>query len=104
MSQKPQSPDSPLTDIFISYRRGDTKSDARQLETDLEKYFPGRVFRDMHDIEDGADYREVITEKVGKCGALLVLIGRQWLTLTDKDGRRRLDDYDNPVLLLFFPT
>lgn len=92
MTQKPQTPDSPLTDIFISYRRADTKPDARQLETNLEKYFPGRVFRDMHDIEDGADYREVITEKVEKCGALLVLIGRQWLTLTDKDGRRRLDD------------
>ena len=92
MSQNPQTPESPSNDIFISYRRGDTKSDARQLEADLEKYFPGRVFRDMHDIDDGADYRDVITEKVGKCGALLVLIGRQWLTLTDKDGRRRLDD------------
>jgi hypothetical protein len=92
MSQNPQTPDNQLTDIFISYRRGDTKPEARQLETDLEKYLPGRVFRDMHDIDDGADYRDVITEKVGKCGALLVLIGKQWLTLTDKDGKRRLDD------------
>jgi hypothetical protein len=92
MSQNPQTPEGPLTDIFISYRRGDTKPEARQLETDLEKYFPGRVFRDMHDIDDGADYRDVINEKVGKCGALLVLIGRQWLTLTDKEGKRRLDD------------
>lgn len=98
MSQQPQTSDSPLTDIFISYRRGDTKSDARQLETDLEKYFPGRVFRDMHDIDDGADYRQVITERVEKCGALLVLIGREWLTLTDKDGRRRLDDPGDLVL------
>jgi hypothetical protein len=92
MSQNPQTPEGPLTDIFISYRRGDTKPEARQLETDLEKYFPGRVFRDMHDIDDGADYRDVINEKVGKCGALLVLIGRQWLTLADKEGKRRLDD------------
>lgn len=92
MSQNPQTPEGPLTDIFISYRRGDTKPEARQLETDLEKYFPGRVFRDMHDIDDGADYRDVITEKVRECGALLVLIGKQWLTLEGKDGKRRLDD------------
>jgi uncharacterized protein (DUF1330 family) len=92
MSQNPQTPESPLTDIFISYRRGDTKPEARQLETQLEKYFPGRVFRDMHDIDDGTDYRDVINEKVGECGALLVLIGKQWLTLEGKDGKRRLDD------------
>jgi hypothetical protein len=98
MSQNPQTPDDPLTDIFISYRRGDTKPEARQLEADLERYFPGRVFRDMHDIDDGADYRDVIKEKVGKCGALLVLIGRQWLTLTDKEGKRRLDDPNDLVV------
>lgn len=92
MSQNPQTPDAPLTNIFINYRRDDTRANAGRLEADLEKHFPGRVFRDIHDIEAGSDFVVAINDEVGKCGALLVMIGRQWLTLTDKNGKRRLDN------------
>lgn len=92
MSRNPQTPDAPLTNIFINYRRDDTRASAGRLEADLERHFPGRVFRDIHDIEAGSDFVEAINDEVGKCGALLVMIGGQWLTLTDKSGKRRLDN------------
>jgi hypothetical protein len=34
----------------------------------------------------------VISTAVGSCDVLLALIGHQWLTITDEDGQRRLDD------------
>jgi hypothetical protein len=47
----------------------------------------------------GDDFVEVITRAVGSCDVLLALIGDEWLTLTDKHGRRRLDDPDDFVRL-----
>jgi len=43
-------------------------------------------------IELGDDFVEMITRAVGSCDVLLALIGDQWLTITDEDGRRRVDD------------
>ena len=42
---------------------------------------------------------EVITSAVGSCDVLLTLIGNEWLTITDADGQRRLDDPDDFVRL-----
>ena len=39
----------------------------------------------------------MITRAVGSCDVLLALIGEQWLTVIDEDGRRRLDDPDDFV-------
>ena len=50
-------------------------------------------------IQLGDDFVEVITRAVGSCDVLLALIGDQWLTITDQDGRRRLDDPDDFVRL-----
>ena len=93
MSQPHEISDNRLTDIFISYRRSDASGHAGRLERDLSKRFPGRVFMDIHDIEVGKDFTEVISDEVGKCGALLVIIGNEWLNVTDpKTGKRRLED------------
>ncbi|HYH84819.1 MAG TPA: toll/interleukin-1 receptor domain-containing protein, partial [Pyrinomonadaceae bacterium] len=100
MSQKPQSPDNQLTNIFINYRRADTSGHAGRLERDLSKRFPGRVFMDIHNIEVGKDFTEAINDEVGRCGALIVMIGNQWLDITDpKTGKRRLDNPDDFVAL-----
>jgi len=84
--------------IFLSYRREDAAPYARLLQSELREHIPGaRVFMDLDSIEPGLDFAEVIQEAVGSCTVLVALIGRQWATLTDEEGRRRLDNPDDYV-------
>ncbi len=82
--------------IFISYRRDDTEGHAGRLFEDLcERFGRGAVFMDVSGIEPGRDFRRVIETQVASCGVLLAVIGRNWLSVADRDGKRRLDDpYD----------
>jgi hypothetical protein len=86
--------------IFISYRRDDSGGWAGRLYDRLSQHF-GRdnVFMDIDTIEPGLDFVEVIEQAVGSCDALIALIGRQWLTITDTSGRRRLDNAEDFVRL-----
>jgi hypothetical protein len=79
--------------IFMSYRRDETAYPAAWLFDRLARRF-GRdqVFKDVDSIEPGDDFAEVITTAVESCDVLLALIGRQWLTIANQNGRRRLDD------------
>jgi hypothetical protein len=43
-------------------------------------------------IEPGRDFRQALDEQVASCGVLLAIIGRDWLAVQDKTGRRRLED------------
>ena len=84
--------------IFLSYRRADAAPYARLLQFQLRERFPDvRVFMDLDSIEAGLDFAEVIREAVDSCAVLVALIGRQWATLADEEGRRRLDDPDDFV-------
>jgi len=42
---------------------------------------------------------EIRAKAVGTCDALIALIGTQWLTISDQDGKRRLDDPNDFVRL-----
>jgi len=64
-----------------------------------EHFGEGQVFKDVDSIELGDDFVEVITTAVGSCDVLLALIGDRWLSITDEDGRRRLDSPDDFVRL-----
>jgi hypothetical protein len=86
--------------IFVSYRREETAYPAGWLFDRLASHFGrGQVFKDVDSIELGDDFVEVITTAVGSCDVLLALIGDRWLTITDQDGRRRLDNPDDFVRL-----
>jgi hypothetical protein len=85
--------------IFISYRREETAYSAGWLFDRLGDRFGGQIFKDVDSIEPGDDWVEVITTVVASCDVLLALIGDRWLTVTDEDGRRRLDDPDDFVRL-----
>ncbi|MDQ0924525.1 hypothetical protein QF038_003033 [Pseudarthrobacter sp. W1I19] len=86
--------------IFISYRREETAYPAGWLYDRLaDRYGGGQVFKDVDSIQLGDDFVESITRAVGSCDVVLVLIGDEWLTITDEHGRRRLDDPDDFVRL-----
>jgi hypothetical protein len=86
--------------IFISYRREEAAYPAGWLYDRLtDRLGDGQVFKDVDAIELGEDFAQVITNAVGSCDVLLALIGDRWLTITDKQGRRRLDNRDDFVRL-----
>jgi len=79
--------------IFISYRRDDAAGWAGRLSADLRAGLRGTaVFMDIDAIPPGVPYDDYIAQAVGACDVLIALIGPHWLTITDKAGRRRLDD------------
>ncbi|MCP4139036.1 MAG: toll/interleukin-1 receptor domain-containing protein [Chloroflexi bacterium] len=79
--------------IFISYRRADARGVAGRLGDSLGQYFgDNRVFRDIEDIAGGADFGDVIKQNLANADAVIVLMGEKWLSITDSDGNRRLDD------------
>ncbi|MEM7525906.1 MAG: toll/interleukin-1 receptor domain-containing protein, partial [Pseudomonadota bacterium] len=79
--------------IFINYRRADTRWAAARIYDDLgERFGHDRLFMDVDSIPAGADFVEHLNRHVDECEAILVLIGRDWLTLTSEDGVRRIDD------------
>jgi formylglycine-generating enzyme required for sulfatase activity len=86
--------------IFISYRRDDSGGWAGRLYDRLSQHF-GRdnVFMDITAIEPGLDFVEVIQEAVASCDILIAVIGRQWLTVTDASGQRRLNNPEDFVRL-----
>jgi len=86
--------------IFISYRRGDSAGHAGRIYDRLRAQLGhDRVFMDVTGIEAGVDFMDAIEGAIGSCTALLVIIGPDWLTCTDDDGRSRLAD-PNDVLRL----
>src|SRR6266536_3716326 len=86
--------------IFISYRREETAYPAGWLFDRLADHLgAGQVFKDVDSIQLGDDFVEVITTAVGSCDVLLALIGDEWLTIADEDGRRRFDNPEDFVRL-----
>jgi TIR domain len=50
-------------------------------------------------MEPGLDYEAAITDAIESCAVVLVIIGPQWLTVTDESGSRRLNDPGDLVRL-----
>jgi hypothetical protein len=47
---------------------------------------------DVDSISPGSDFEEVLNSALRSCAVVLVLIGPHWLTISDAEGRRRLDN------------
>jgi pterin-4a-carbinolamine dehydratase len=78
--------------IFISYRRDDTALVARALaETLRYRFGANRIFLDEDSIREGGTWSERLKVAVTRANVVLALIGPNWLTTSDKYGRRRLD-------------
>jgi len=86
--------------IFISYRRSDAEGWAGRLSDSLRTHLGHvRIFRDIEEIPPGVDFVEHFMRAVGECDAFIEIIGSGWLTATDANGRRRLDDPKDPTRL-----
>jgi hypothetical protein len=86
--------------IFISYRREDSESQAGRLADLLRQRFgEAQVFMDVDTIDPGQDFIETIQSAVGSCDVLIAVIGPEWLTVTDRAGRRRIDVPEDVVRL-----
>jgi hypothetical protein len=84
--------------IFISYRREDSIAYAGRVYDHLVSRFgKNHVFMDVDAIEPGLDFVDVLHHTVASCDAVVVVIGKNWLTATDERGRRRLDDPEDLV-------
>jgi tetratricopeptide (TPR) repeat protein len=79
--------------IFISYRRADAADTAGRIFDRLKAAFgDNSVFKDVDSILVGADFEEVIAERIADCDAVLVIIGPRWATESLGNGPPRLHD------------
>jgi hypothetical protein len=79
--------------VFLCYRRDDTEGTTDRIHDQLvNSYGRDRVFMDVESTPLGVNFARHIERQLEECGAMLVVIGRQWTLATDKDGNRRLDD------------
>jgi hypothetical protein len=86
--------------IGICYRREETAYPAGWLYDRLVDHFGGEhVVKDIDAVQLCDDFPDMIANAVGSCDVLLVLIGDRWLTITDAQGRRRLENPDDFVRL-----
>jgi hypothetical protein len=82
-----------MSGIFISYRREDSAAYTGRLYDRLSAHFGAdQVFMDVDDIPPGADFASHIDARVGSCDAMVVVIGKQWLTARNAEGQLRLSD------------
>ena len=66
--------------IFINYRREDTlRATGRITEALVNSFSTGEVFRDLQDIEAGADFRTSLADKLRAARVVIVVNGPSWL-------------------------
>ncbi len=79
--------------VFISYRRDDSGGYAGRIFDRLtSRLGHENVFFDVDAIPPGRDFVDVLSDRIGKCDALLAVIGKRWVSSADEQNRRRLDD------------
>ena len=83
--------------VFICYRRDDGGEYAQAiLERLAGRLGHHEVFLDMK-IRPGQNFVTAIERGLTSCAVMIVVIGRDWLTVTDADGKRRIDDPEDLV-------
>jgi hypothetical protein len=79
-----------MAGIFISYRQADAKAWVIGLRDDLARAFgDDQVFLDKDALGPG-NWRDQLQHALERCSVVLVVIGRQWLTITDEQQRPRI--------------
>lgn len=85
-----------MPDVFINYRTGDEASAAKLIDLDLSRRFGSdRIFFASKSIKPGENFPDALRRAVRSSRVLLAVIGRDWLTARDADGRNALDDEED---------
>jgi pterin-4a-carbinolamine dehydratase len=88
----------PDPDIFISYRRLDSGYFSQWLAAELKtKFGEHSIFIDARNIRDGDIWKSEIEGSLNSCRIVIVVIGRDWISTRDENGRRRIDLRDDWV-------
>jgi TIR domain/SIR2-like domain len=88
--QQPPAGQAGLT-VFVSYRRSDSPSAARQIADALRARFGAdSVFFDTRDLRPGTDWHRDIEDRVRAADVVVAVIGPQWVAIADERGRRRV--------------
>lgn len=88
--------------IFISYRRKDSQDMTMRIYDHLLPHFNkgnAHIFLDVASINGGQDFRASIRRSIAESQVMLAVIGKDWLTMTAEDGKRRIDDRNDFVFL-----
>ena len=79
--------------IFVSYRRDDAAGHAGRLCDDLaDRVGAAEVFHDIDSIAPGEDFVSSIQRAIASADVVLAVIGPDWATVSDSQGRQRLSD------------
>lgn len=79
--------------IYVSYRRSDSLGFAGRISDRLAAHFgTENIFTDTDSIPPGADFRQTLNAEIGRCDVMLALMGHDWVSSVDSEGRRRVDN------------
>ena len=85
-----------MPDVFINYRTRDEEGIASLIDNELvRKLGRDRVFFASASIRASDDFTKRLLPAVQLSRVVLAVIGPAWLTVSDKDGLRRLEDPDD---------
>lgn len=84
--------------IFLSYRREDSEHITGRIRDRLSAHFGDHtIFRDVDSIPAGMDFVRKVEETIRAARILIAIIGPHWADATDRQGRRRLEQIEDPV-------
>ncbi len=87
-----------MTQVFLNYRSADEAASVGMLDQILsEKFGSSAVFFASKSIELGSLWEPEMFNAVRESDALLVVMGRFWLSAADEDGVRLIDKEDDFV-------
>src|SRR5271157_420441 len=87
-----------MSNVFVSYRRQDSSDITGRISDYLKaKHGAYSLFKDVDSIPAGEDFREILRDAVNQCDVVLAVIGKEWISAMDANGRRRVDDPNDYV-------
>ena len=80
--------------IFISYRRADAPGHAGRIYDSLARVFGAeQLFMDVAAIQPGETFADRIDRTLNASGAVLVIIGREWMNRLNAPGAEEKEDF-----------